>query len=293
LKETDDQFQQEKRERLIKRSKEQEERLRSEWEQGLLEEKKRSKIREKEAAAERERIIADYKTEQQRNEENEKAIRSKALAEHDVELEKRQKEIEAQLYIAEELISCLFHDSGIRKRRTYQSPNQDGYYIYSEKSDSQLACEQLKRIQLQRQNPSHSHVEVEANGAARSNISSRPTTSLAGEWATSIGTQPQLDHKILFPTHYDPSLPLQRTLSESLARESIDSLFELDSSRQRNTTFAHVPGLEVGLFSDDKPLKGTLLWDSSAIPGGSELYVTLVENGWKPVYVRGNGEVKF
>ncbi|KAF2864937.1 hypothetical protein BDV95DRAFT_268392 [Massariosphaeria phaeospora] len=122
------------------------------------------------------------------------------------------------------------------------------------------------------------------NGIAATRVGS-PVPEASDSCSTNECTR-NLDSKILLPTDYEDQSPQTRTLCTTLADHGIDTLFELRSSRARNSTSLQVPSYSPS-FSANNIVKGTLLWEASSTPGGSELYDTLCDSGWRPVYMRG------
>jgi hypothetical protein len=91
---------------------------------------------------------------------------------------------------------------------------------------------------------------------------------------------------IFFGTDSDQS-PTQALLTSTLSSNGIKVMFEKEANIPKIDAHALISGTPC--CSRSEITTGSLLWQFATAPGRSELFDSLFEMGWKPIYVRGTG----
>jgi hypothetical protein len=330
-KEAEEKLQQEKREDLLKkrlelkylkdmrereeeeyRIKQEEERLKKEWDLKKEKEAMEQQHRAIAAAEERKRILEEHRLREAKEKEEAEIARQKIIEEHEInkqreeessakrreaiiaELEEIKAETikakameDAQYDIARELIHNIFGKFSHQDPRTYQSISGDDIYSdISTLTGAQHAHEKLRQIQDSRRSrqdpPEGSEVPVSGSDALC-------TTSIHKGIDED---KDAIDCRVLFSKRYNSRSPHMNALATSLTERQINPMFEISPQPGFDSRPLSLPIPTSRERFEGKNLTGSLLWEPSAIPGGSELYRALSENGWKPVYMRGSGKAE-
>lgn len=192
--------------------------------------------------------------------------------------------------VARELIDVLFDNTKPATPKTYQSLNGEAVHTLAPAiTSAERALEELNRIQEKYQpKPPTSKVGSEFSESPESmsehQESDTPETSAVGDVND--------NRKILFASKSNKYTALTTSLSSSLAEHRIQPLFEIKTNANRRTKSYHAKMATENVISPEDTITGSLLWNAMPVPGTSELFQVLCEDGWKPIYVRATGETK-